>query len=131
MNHYGTFEGRDNKTYDPLDPIDVTLGLCRMLGLYYEIKRSIYGENKWTISLSIYDWPADFYSKTPPMSMTRMTTVLIVVGSSEDQILHHIHCCISSAFGSLRDSCSHWRRIAGSHPDYKCWPQFRDPQEPA
>lgn len=127
MSIYGTFEGKDHEKYDAADPIHCALGLCRMLGLRYEIKRSTYGNNKWIVSLSISDWPADFYSHTKAMHPTHIANQLTVVGCEEADILHALHQCISAAFGNLRDSCEHWRRIAKTHPDYKHWPQFKDP----
>lgn len=124
---YGTCEVPDGE----IPELDTALKMCRMLGLHYEIKQQ---DEYWSVRLeTAHESPADFYAdhRRPEQFgfMLRKSYGVICIRDKKE-LAFAVMQSISMAFSALRDSCGHWRRIAGTHPDYKMWPQFRQP-EPA
>jgi hypothetical protein len=105
--------GEDPKQRD-VDPFEVLLALCRVLGVDYDIR---FHAGKWSCKLTpILDWPGDFYGGAGSQGGRRKW---IVCNASTK--LEALQDTIPMLFSSLHRSCTAWREIAKTHPDFVKW----------
>jgi len=106
--------GEEPKLRDT-DPFEALLALCRVMGFDYDIRQSPSG--KWACTLTpILDWPGDFYGGAGSQGGRRKWTTINC--ESKLEALDHT---IPMVVSSLYRSCTAWREIAKSHPEYVDW----------
>lgn len=115
---YGQVDGpRPSSIKDAIetDPFEALLGMCRVLGLHYEVKQ--HGD-KWTASLEpIGHWPADFYQYSGERDNRKAKFTAVNCSSRLDAL----NIAFRMAFNSLWDSCRHWRDMVSTTEAYKSW----------
>jgi hypothetical protein len=116
--YYGQVDGprpSDITTAINEDPFESLLGMCRILGIHYEVKQ--HGD-KWSATLNpVGHWPADFYQYSGERD-NRRPGVSAVNFSNR---LEALRVAFSMLYNSLWDSCRHWRDIVSQQDNYKDW----------
>lgn len=119
---YGKVDGGSNPANRTIDPFECLLGLCRVIGLYYEVgKHETTGH--WWATVSSHDWPADFYGGARTQTKRRKYSVC----GSESK-LDALFSAITMAIGSLHHNCDVWRGIVEQMPEYASWFMAERPQ---
>jgi hypothetical protein len=116
-NGYGKVDGPrpDLAKAIETDPFESLLGVCRVLGLRYEVTQ--HGD-RWTAKLTpTGHWPADFYAYTGERHGKQAS--FSVIGATDR--LYALRTCLTMVWQSLFDNCRHWRSMVETHPKYQDW----------
>lgn len=107
-------DGGDDPTKRDTDPFEALLAMCRVFGIDYDIREH---DGRWSCKLTpILDWPADFYGGAGSQGGRRSFT-----GCGCKSKLDALNFTLPMVFSSLYRSCTAWREIAKTHPDYLEW----------
>lgn len=97
------------------DPFEALLGMCRVLGLHYEVKNT--GGN-WSASLEpVGHWPADFYQYSGERDNCKAKFTAVNCSTRLDAL----NLAFRTAFHSLWDSCRHWRGMVSRTEAFESW----------
>lgn len=125
QDYYGAVPFPQEKKVDD-DPFEMLLGICRVLGLRYEIKEGLGGlglQGPWQATLTTTDnWPADFFGGLHPKNRGKRTYT--VLGSATP--LDALRGAFYQAMQDLRRNCEMWRNIVRQQV-YPEWFEERGP----
>lgn len=107
-------DGGEDPTKRDSDPFEALLAMCRVCGIDYDIREH---NGKWSCKLTpILDWPGDFYGGAGSQGGRRSWGTCNCLSK-----LDALNNTLPMLFSSLHRSCTAWREIAKSHPEYKGW----------
>lgn len=123
--YYGFVEGyerpADIQHALKTDPFESLLGLCRTMGIYYEVRKSEHIPGYWVCSGRITASPADFFGNgaTQPRLPGGGPQTFTVIGAESP--LSGMRTVVSMMFSDMMHNCAMWRRMVSETQEFKHW----------